>query len=155
MLRFIWDLIKSLIFRSGWRFPEFIIRPTRLLHEDGLVMSTAFVGRQGVGKTFTLANELLEQIKGHPEQPFFIFDCAVGADTHQEVMGGGIFLVDIMIVVGGYERYIELFAYGDEMAVDLHDLRDWMPHDFKVKIAERVAVPGSCLFGLFAAPSHD
>jgi len=41
-------------------------------------MSTAFVGRQGVGKTFALANELLEQIKYHPEQPFFIFDWSVG-----------------------------------------------------------------------------
>lgn len=78
MFRFIWDLITNLLFRSGWRFPEFILRPTRLLHEEGLVMSTAFVGRQGVGKTFALANELLEQIKGHPEQPFFVFDWSGG-----------------------------------------------------------------------------
>src|SRR3990172_12871069 len=78
MLRFLWDLITTLIFRPGWTFPEFIIRPARLLYEDGLVMSTAFVGRQGVGKTFALANELLEQIKRHPEQPFFVFDWSGG-----------------------------------------------------------------------------
>ena len=41
-------------------------------------MSTVFAGRQGVGKTFTLATELLEQIKNHPEQPFFIFDWSGG-----------------------------------------------------------------------------
>ena len=78
MLRFHWNLITSLIFRPGWTFPEFVIRPARLLHDDGLVMSTAFVGRQGVGKTFALANELLEQIKRHPEQPFFVFDWSGG-----------------------------------------------------------------------------
>jgi len=41
-------------------------------------MSTAFVGRQGVGKTFALAQELLEQIKANPDQPFFIFDWSGG-----------------------------------------------------------------------------
>jgi hypothetical protein len=78
MIRFLWELFRSLFFRSGWRMPEFVIRPARLLHEQGLVMSTAFVGRQGVGKTFALANELLEQIKNHPEQSFFIFDWSGG-----------------------------------------------------------------------------
>ncbi len=78
MIRFLWELFRSLFFRSSWRLPEFVIRPVRLLHEEGLVMSTAFVGRQGVGKTFALANELLEQIKRHPEQPFFIFDWSGG-----------------------------------------------------------------------------
>jgi hypothetical protein len=41
-------------------------------------MSTVFVGRQGAGKTFALAVELLEQIKRHPEQSFFIFDWSGG-----------------------------------------------------------------------------
>ena len=78
MIRFLLDLIARLFFRTSWRLPEFIARPIRLLHEAGLVMSTAFVGRQGVGKTFALATELLEQIKDHPEQPFFIFDWSGG-----------------------------------------------------------------------------
>jgi hypothetical protein len=78
MISFLWELFRSIFFRSKWRLPEFVIRPHRLLHEQGLVMSTAFVGRQGVGKTFALANELLEQIKNHPEQPFFIFDWSGG-----------------------------------------------------------------------------
>jgi hypothetical protein len=77
-INFLINLIKSLIFGVSWRFPEFSIRPRRLLHEDGLVMSTVFVGRQGVGKTILLAMELLEQIKNHPEQPFFIFDWSGG-----------------------------------------------------------------------------
>src|SRR3990172_5684539 len=78
MLRFLWNLITSLILRNGWTLPEFIIRPRRFLYEPGLVMSTAFVGRQGVGKTFALALELLEQIRSHPEQPFFVFDWSGG-----------------------------------------------------------------------------
>jgi len=78
MLRFLLDLIASLILRGGWMMPEFVIRPRRFLYEPGLVMSTVFVGRQGVGKTFSMALELLEQIKRHPEQSFFIFDWSGG-----------------------------------------------------------------------------
>jgi hypothetical protein len=78
MIRFLWELFKSLFFRSRWRLPEFVFRPGRLLHEQGLVMSTAFVGRPGAGKTVALANELLVQIKHHPEQSFFIFDWSGG-----------------------------------------------------------------------------
>src|SRR3989337_630610 len=62
MLRFLLDLIASLILRGGWMMPEFVIRPRRFLYEPGLVMSTVFVGRQGVGKTFSMALELLERL---------------------------------------------------------------------------------------------
>jgi hypothetical protein len=78
MIRFLLNLFLRLFFRPNWRLPEFIVRPVRLLHERGLVMASVFVGRQGSGKTFALAQELLEQIKVHPEQPFFIFDWSGG-----------------------------------------------------------------------------
>ena len=78
MIRFILNLITRILFNRRWTLPEFIIRPPRLLHEAGLVMSTVFVGRQGAGKTYALALELLEQIKRHPEQSFFIFDWSGG-----------------------------------------------------------------------------
>jgi hypothetical protein len=78
MIRFLLNLFARLFFRHNWRIPEFIVRPARLLHEAGLVMSTAFVGRPGAGKTFALAQELLEQMKAHPEQSFFIFDWSGG-----------------------------------------------------------------------------
>ena len=78
MIRFLLNLIARFFFRTNWQLPEFVIRPHRLLHEAGLVMSSVFVGRQGVGKTFSLAMELLEQMKAHPEQPFFIFDWSGG-----------------------------------------------------------------------------
>jgi hypothetical protein len=78
MIRFLLNLIARFFFPIHWRIPEFVMRPARLLHEAGLVMSSVFVGRQGSGKTFALAMELLEQIKAHPEQPFFIFDWSGG-----------------------------------------------------------------------------
>jgi hypothetical protein len=78
MIRFLLNLIARFFFRTTWRLPEFVVRPHRLLHEAGLVMSTVFLGRQGVGKTFALAQELLEQIKANPDQPFFIFDWSGG-----------------------------------------------------------------------------
>jgi hypothetical protein len=78
MIRFLLNLIARVFFRTDWRLPEFVVRPKRLLHEAGLVMSTVFVGRQGVGKTFALAQEILEHIKANPNQPFFIFDWSGG-----------------------------------------------------------------------------
>src|SRR3990172_7538934 len=96
MLRFLLDLIASLILRGGWMMPEFVIRPRRFLYEPGLVMSTVFVGRQGVGKTFSMALELLEQIKAHPEQSFFVFDWSGGLINvlllliHSDTMKDGI-----------------------------------------------------------------
>lgn len=78
MIRQLITFIIRFFFGPHWRFPQFVVRPPRLLHEKGLVMSTAFVGRQGVGKTYALAVELLEQMKAHPEQPFFIFDWSGG-----------------------------------------------------------------------------
>src|ERR671923_923798 len=78
MIRFLLNLFARLFWRHNWTIPEFIVRPARLLHEAGLVMSTAFVGRPGAGKTFALAQELLQQMKAHPEQSFFIFDWSGG-----------------------------------------------------------------------------
>src|SRR5690349_18191628 len=78
MIRFLLNLIVRLFFSTNWRMPEFIVRLSRLLHEAGLVMSTVFVGRQGVGKTFALAQEILEHIKANPKQAFFIFDWSGG-----------------------------------------------------------------------------
>jgi hypothetical protein len=77
MLRFLFNLIINLLF-GRWRLPDYIVRPRRFLYDRGLVMSTVFVGRHGVGKTFALAMELLDQIKAHPEQSFFIFDWSGG-----------------------------------------------------------------------------
>jgi len=81
MIRQLFTFIIRFFFGPKWRFPRFVVRPPRLLHDKGLVMSTAFVGRQGVGKTFALAAELLEQMKAHPEQSFFIFDWSGGLIT--------------------------------------------------------------------------
>ena len=78
MIRQLFTFIIRFFFGPHWRFPQFVVRPARLLHEKGLVMSTAFVGRQGVGKTYAVALELLALMKAHPEQSFFIFDWSGG-----------------------------------------------------------------------------
>src|SRR6266487_4228643 len=93
MIRFLLNLIVRLFFNTHWRIPEFVVRPARLLYEAGLVMSTAFVGRQGVGKTYALAVELLEQIKAHPEQPFFIFDWS-----------GGLIIILLLLILSDRKR---------------------------------------------------
>ena len=93
MIRFLLNLIARLFFGTHWRLPEFLVRPARLLYEKGLAMSTALVGRQGVGKTFTIAQELLEQMKAHPEQPFFIYDWS-----------GGLIIVLLLLILSDPKR---------------------------------------------------
>jgi hypothetical protein len=78
MIRLFFSFITRLFFGPHWRFPQFIVAPARLLYEAALALSNVFLGRQGVAKTFTVAQELLEQMKAHPEQPFFIFDWSGG-----------------------------------------------------------------------------
>src|SRR5688500_7799792 len=77
-LRFLWNLFADLLFGRKWWLPAFIARPARLLYETGLAMSTALIGRQCSSKTFTIAQELLEQKQDHPEQPYFIFNWSDG-----------------------------------------------------------------------------
>lgn len=81
MIRQLFTFIFRFFFGPHWRFPQFVVRPARLLYEKSLTMATAFVGRQGVGKTYTLAAELLEQMKAHPEQAFVILDWSGGLIT--------------------------------------------------------------------------
>src|SRR5688572_6341642 len=94
LLTFLWNLFADLLFgRSSWRLPFFVSRPARLLYEKGLVMATAFLGRQGVGKTYALAVELLRLMKAHPEQSFFIFDWS-----------GGLILILMLLILSDPER---------------------------------------------------
>src|SRR5688500_8289102 len=81
MINQLFTFIIRFFFGPHWRFPQFVVRPARLLHEKGLIMATAFVGRQGVGKTYALAVELLEQMKAQPEQAFVILDWSGGLIT--------------------------------------------------------------------------
>jgi hypothetical protein len=78
MIRLFFRFIVRLLFGTHWRFPQFVVAPARLLYEAALGLSNVFIGRQGSAKTFTVAQELLEQMKAHPEQPFFIFDWSGG-----------------------------------------------------------------------------
>src|SRR5688500_10971563 len=81
MIRFLWNLFASLLFGRNQRVPKFVARPARLLHEKGLVLSTALIGRPGVGKTYALAVELIALMEAHPEQSFFVFDWSGGLIT--------------------------------------------------------------------------
>jgi hypothetical protein len=78
MIRLFFSFITRFFFGPHWRFPQFIVQPARLLYEKALVLSTVFVGRSGVGKTYAMAVELLELMKAHPEQAFIIFDWSGG-----------------------------------------------------------------------------
>jgi hypothetical protein len=74
MIKVIFTFLAKLLFGPHWRMPQFVVRPARLLYERALALSTVFVGRSGVGKTYALAKELLELMKAHPEQCFVVLD---------------------------------------------------------------------------------
>jgi hypothetical protein len=93
MIRFLLNLFARLFFRHNWRIPEFVVRPARLLYEAGLVMSSVYAGRQGSGKSYALAVEAVEQMKAHPEQPFFIFDWS-----------GGLIIILVLLILSDPKR---------------------------------------------------
>jgi hypothetical protein len=88
MIRQLFTFIFRFFFGPHWRFPQFLVQPARLLHEKGLTLATAIVGRQGIGKTYALAVEIIELMLAHPEQAFVIFDWS----------GGLIFILMLLIL---------------------------------------------------------
>lgn len=68
-----WSLITKLIFPENPKFPNSRIASDELL-PDGLTMGTLFIGRQGTGKTTSLARHIVEYFKSYPDRAIFVLD---------------------------------------------------------------------------------
>ena len=69
-----WNLIKKLVFPQDPKFPNSREAAYEELLPDGLTMGTLFIGRQGTGKTSSLARHLVEYFKTYPDRAIFVLD---------------------------------------------------------------------------------
>src|SRR5574342_657852 len=70
---FDWPLILKLFFPEPPKFPNSRIASDELL-PDGLTMGTLYIGRQGTGKTTSLARHLVDYFKAFPDRAIFVLD---------------------------------------------------------------------------------
>ena len=69
-----WTLIRKLLFPANPKFPGAREAPFEELLPDGLTMGTLYIGRQGTGKTSSLARHLVEYFKAYPDRAIFVLD---------------------------------------------------------------------------------
>src|SRR5258708_35040471 len=68
-----WSLLRKLIFPEYPKFPNSRIASDELSSE-GLPMGTLYIGKQGTGKTTSLARHLVDYFKKYPDRAIFVLD---------------------------------------------------------------------------------
>lgn len=69
-----WNLIKKLVLPANPKFPNTREAQFEELLPSGLTMGTLYIGRQGTGKTSSLARHLVEYFKSYPDRAIFVLD---------------------------------------------------------------------------------
>lgn len=69
-----WTLIRKLLFPANPKFPNTREAPHEELLPEGLTMGTLYIGKQGTGKTSSLARHLVEYFKTYPDRAIFVLD---------------------------------------------------------------------------------
>jgi PAS domain-containing protein len=68
------DFLKKVVWPEDPEFPNCRMVPHDELLADGLTMGTLYVGRQGTGKTSSLARHLVDYMKTYPDRAIFVLD---------------------------------------------------------------------------------
>jgi hypothetical protein len=68
------NFFKQVLWPDEPTFPNTWTAPHDELLDDGLTMGTLYVGRQGTGKTSSLARHLVDYFKAHPDRAIFVLD---------------------------------------------------------------------------------
>lgn len=69
-----WDIFKKLFLPEYPQFPNSRVASYDQLMPDGLTMGTLYIGRQGTGKTTSLARHLVDYFKAYPDRAIFVLD---------------------------------------------------------------------------------
>ena len=69
-----WTLFKKLFLPEYPQFPNARVAPYDQLLVDGLTMGTLYIGRQGTGKTTSLARHIVDYFKAYPDRAVFVLD---------------------------------------------------------------------------------
>jgi len=67
-------LLGQLIFGRPPPLPDMVTEDYELLFDEGLTMGTLYIGRQGTGKTSSLARHIVEYFKIYPNRGIFVLD---------------------------------------------------------------------------------
>jgi len=65
---------KNILYPDTSAFPNSRVAPHDELLPDGLTMGTLYIGRQGTGKTSSLARHIVEYFKTYPDRAIFVLD---------------------------------------------------------------------------------
>ena len=68
------NLLKTIMFGYKPISPSLALTGSDDLYPEGLTMGTLYIGRQGTGKTTSLARHLVENFKKFPDQAIFVLD---------------------------------------------------------------------------------
>src|SRR5688572_15161457 len=77
-----WKLLLKILLPDVPKYPNTLLVPYEELPVEGLTMGTLYIGKQGSGKTTSLARHLVENFKKYPDQAIFILD-PKGSDTKE------------------------------------------------------------------------
>ena len=96
----------------------------------------------------------IEEVTSHLPS-LVIMDGRVGSNTHQQVVGRGILLIDVVDIVGGHQRNAQLLANSHQALIYLLQFRDGVPLYFQVEIAKGLLIPQSRLLRLIKPPLQN
>lgn len=74
-------MIGRLLFGNQPPYPKSVRDQTEDLPHEGLSMGTLIIGRQGTGKTTSLARQLVEYFKNYPDRAIFVLDWSGSLST--------------------------------------------------------------------------
>src|SRR6185436_16213605 len=69
-----WSLLRKLILPEYPKFPNSRMASYDELLPEGSTMGTLYIGRQGTGKTTSLARHLVDYFKKYPDRAIFVLD---------------------------------------------------------------------------------
>jgi len=69
-----WNIFKKLFLPEYPQFPNSRVASYDELLTDGLTIGTLYIGRQGTGKTTSLARHLVDYFKAYPDRAIFVLD---------------------------------------------------------------------------------
>ncbi len=92
----------------------------------------------------------VEEVPGHL-QPLLVVHRGVGLNAEHQVLPAGILFLDIMHIVGGHQRYVQLGTEGLQSLVDLFNLRNGVLLYLQVVVTEELLVPFGALLGILHA----
>lgn len=97
-------LIKHVLFGKLPPFPSMASGGYDQLLDEGLTMGTLYIGRQGTGKTSSLARHLVDNFKAYPDRAIFVLDWSGSISDN---------ILKLILQEPEYEKYLKRVVYDE------------------------------------------